>query len=235
VAKSRKKPSDSYTRARFHNAIEFAVAGALFILCAMRAFGAPAPAGGAADLPPNIQSALTSGKTLDRLRAAEAVRDRAASAPSDALRAALKIETNPQVRYTLLQALAAQEGTGAVPDLAAALRADPEPIVRMVAAQSLIALDEPAATRALAAALAGDPDPAVRVAAAVSLGSRRRPEAAQALLKAAGHKDPEVRKHVAWALLRQPKTPETEKALNKLQRDPDRRVSDSVKAWRKKR
>ena len=228
MAQSRKAARFIFTRARFHSVTLLAAGSALIIFCASRAFCGPGPEAAA----PDVQAKLGGSNTLDRLRAAEAVRDRAAAVPADSLRAALKAEQNPQVRYTLLQALAAQEGTAAVPDLAQALSSDGSSLVRAVAARTLMGIDAPEATMALGAALAGDSDRDVRCAAAASLSLHHRPEAVQALLKAAGHADPEIRKHAAFALTRQPKSRAIKKALDKLQLDPDGEVSARVKAWR---
>jgi len=97
------------------------------------------------------------GGVAERLEAADAARFRRGKVPASAeLDTAIAREGNPQVRYSLLRALAASDPAAAGPVLSRSLRADSSVIVRVAAAQELGRLDAPASTRALAAALAGD-------------------------------------------------------------------------------
>lgn len=174
------------------------------------------------------------GTPAERLEAADAARFRRAGAPAAAdLAPAIAREANPQVRYRLLQAIAAQDPQAAVPALAQALRADPAPIVRVAAAQELGRLDERPATAALLLALSGDDDLDVRRAAAASLSVHRSTEAVSALAAAARDRDAGLRAHAALGLSRQPPGRERDAALNRLVRDADAGVAAKARALRR--
>lgn len=176
------------------------------------------------------------GSAAQRLEAAEqSLRRVRGAAGADALGTAAARETNPQVRYRLLQALAVQDAAAALPALTRALGSDPSPIVRVAAAQELGRLDEPSATRALAGALSSDADANVREASAVSLGLHRSTGAVAALAAASRHADPRLRVHAALGLSRQPAGRERDSALDRLERDADAAVAAKARAWRRAR
>lgn len=197
-------------------------AAMLFLACALSYTRAHAAAP-AAKQPARAKADLRGG-AAQRLEAAENALRRRAGAPGAAdLDAAIARETNPQVRYRLLQGLAAQDAGAALPALILALRTDTVPVVRVAAAQELGRLDDPAAASALAAAVAGDADRDVRAAAAASLGMHRSAAAASALSGAAGDAEPSVRRVAAIALRRQAE-PAARAALRKLRGDRDASV-----------
>lgn len=200
----------------------------LFLACAVLTSSA-APA----SKPARVKADLR-GTAAERLEAAENALRRRTGAPTAAeLGAALAREANPQVRYRLLQAMAASDVAGAMPALIRALRTDTVPIVRVAAAQELGRLDDREATRALAGALAGDADQDVRRAAAASLGLHRSTEAVAGLAAAAGDADAGLRGHVALSLTRQPAGRVRDAALGRLERDADAGVAAKARAGRK--
>ncbi|MDX6768513.1 MAG: HEAT repeat domain-containing protein [Elusimicrobiota bacterium] len=200
---------------------------AFCVACACASVWAAEPA-----RPARAKANLRGRTAAERREAAELAVRRGRGAPSAAdLDAAAAMESNPQVRYELLRALAAADPVAALPTLTRALRSDTAPIVRVAAAQELGRLDDRAAARALIAALAGDADLDVRRAAASSLGVSRSTEAAVALAAAAEQADPGVRRHAARALLRHPGAA-ADKALERLAGDKDASVSAAAKATR---
>ena len=228
-------PTVNYARARFYVALEVAAVCLILVLCSLRAQGAPPGPGSGSPAPKkDVSGKLRSAKALDRLRAAEDLRELAAQAPPADIEAAYRGEKNVQVRYSLLQGLASQAPAQGVVLLAEALSRDPAVIVRVVAAQELARFDEPAAAGALAAAAAADQDADVRKACLSSLGLQRSSGTIEALSLAATDPDPEIRKHAALGLSRQPKGPAVDRALDELEKDPDPRVKAKAKAWRKR-
>lgn len=218
------RTASSLTRARYR----MLPLAAFCMACAALSVSAAAP-----ERPARPRANLR-GTAAERLEAAEQARRRVRGAVGAAeLDAATGRETNPQVRYRLLQALAASDPAAAIPALTRVLRADPAPIVRVAAAQELGRLEELAATRALAAALAGDVDLDVRRAAAASLAVHRSSEAVVALAAAARHADAGLRAHAALSLSRQPAGRERDQALDRLERDPDAGVVAKTRAWRR--
>lgn len=207
------------------------VAAMLFLACAFSHTRAHAAAP-AAKKPVRVKADLR-GAPAERLEAAENALRRRDGAPRGAeLEAAIARETNPQVRYRLLQALAAQDSEAAIPVLVRALRTDAVTVVRVAAAQELGRLDDRSATSALTAALAGDADLDVRRAAAASLGLHRSTEAVAGLSAAAGSPDSGLRRHAALALSRQPSGSVRDAALDRLARDADSGVSAAARAAR---
>jgi len=181
-------PSFASYYARTRNSA-WTAASMLFLACAvLTSYAAPAPK-------PARAKANLRGGVAERLEAAEAARFRRQGAPAAAdLGPALAREINPQVRYRLLQAMAAQDPAAAVPALTLALRTDTVPVVRVAAAQELGRLEDAASTAALAAALAGDADRDVRSASAASLGMHRSTAAVAALASGAADSDAAVRR-----------------------------------------
>ena len=167
---------------------------------------------------------LEKGKTVERLHAAEDVRDGKRVVPSDQIKQARNREKDPLVRRRLNEALARTGTPGFQQELARSLSDDPDVFVRQGAAQQLgNYVATPGVVAALAHALAADPEPAVRYACAQSLALSDTPASFNALAKAATDADPNLRRQVAFSLGRH-KSAAAKRLRRSLLSDPDPQV-----------
>ncbi len=185
---------------------------------------------------PDVGAQLSSSRADVRMKAAEDVIARRATASGDALNAAAARETNPEVRIRLLMAAFEVDKSSAAPFLIAALRGDKSAMVRAVSAQVLARSPADARVRqALLDGLAKDADLDVRRACAMGLGFQPAPDSLKALAAAASDPDSEIRRRAGFALARHPQSAERDRALNLLENDRDPAVAARIRAERRAR
>ena len=201
------------------------------------AAAAPAPKEGAAreagsgedEGSARARRALGSLKAGERLEAAEDIRRGKARLSRRDMEDAARKEANPQVRYTLLQALAEREGSAAEDALLFALQNDPAMIVRAAAAQQLRRIAGGTKTvQALSQALSQDKEAEVRRACAFTLGFYPSEQGIAALERAAESPDTELRRQTAKALRMRPGA-SADRILKKLEKDKDPAVAGAAK------
>lgn len=178
----------------------------------------------------DVEKAISSRKSEQRLKGLEEIRRGRARVSEAKLRAAHQAEKDPFLRLRFLQGLSALGATQAPETMIDALRRDESPAVRQAAAQELgkYAQREDAVT-ALSAALDTDAAPEVRYACALSLGLSRSAPALAALAKAARHSDPQLRRQAAFSLKRHG-GPQAAKILKGLEKDEDSSVREMARA-----
>jgi HEAT repeat protein len=187
---------------------------------------APAPKG-------DVTAQLTSPSSDTRAQAVQSILDHRARASADALTAASRTETNPEIRLRMLMAAFDVSRSSAEPFLIGALNGDASPLVRAVSAQILIrAVADDAIRKAFMSGLANDKDLDVRRSCASGLGYHHTPDAVKALSAAASDRDPELRRRVGMALLRHPKSAAADAVLDRLENDSDKSVAALIHARR---
>jgi len=179
----------------------------------------------------DVKQDLVSSKTSNRYQAAELILYHRAKIPTSDINHAIQTESNPQVRYRLMQSLAAQEGTAAVPTLISGL-SDPNVVVRSVAARELGRIDGGIIGRkALISCFEHDSDADVRQSCVVSLGFYHGRPVLDALAHAAVDLDVRLRLGAVVALSLQHNR-EADVILLRLAHDLDHTVAAKAQAVR---